>query len=93
MTTTTTFTALPDDILAHFPGTCCLGLFSPATCRRKDYAGEATTGIESPAIFPGDNSGPTPFLVNENIGSEWKLFLRRHVAVSQMKAAPQQPAH
>ncbi|GJU46365.1 probable linoleate 9S-lipoxygenase 5 [Tanacetum coccineum] len=30
------------------------GLFSPATCHREDYAGEATTGIESPANFPGE---------------------------------------
>ncbi|GJX25930.1 hypothetical protein Tco_0232226 [Tanacetum coccineum] len=35
----------------------------------KDYAGEAMTGIESPANFSGDNIGPTRFSVNKNVGS------------------------
>ncbi|GKE92547.1 hypothetical protein Tco_1573642, partial [Tanacetum coccineum] len=31
------------------------------TCRRGIYAGKGSKGIQSPAIFPGDNIGPTHF--------------------------------
>ncbi|GJU50632.1 hypothetical protein Tco_1220187 [Tanacetum coccineum] len=66
---TTTFAAFPGNILVPSPGTCRRELYSHSTCHREDYDGEATTGIESPAIFPDDDTGPTPFSVNENVGS------------------------
>ena len=41
------------------------GIVSPATCRWGMFAGEASTGIVSPATIPGDNAGPTHFSVKE----------------------------
>ncbi|PWA60827.1 reverse transcriptase zinc-binding domain-containing protein [Artemisia annua] len=54
-------------------------LFVESTCRWGMFAGEASTGIVSPSIIPGDDVGPTLFSVKEAV-PRWHGLPQRHVA-------------
>ncbi|GKF27630.1 hypothetical protein Tco_0093972 [Tanacetum coccineum] len=60
---TTTIGSFPSDMSGH----------SPATCRWGILAGETSSGIQSPAIIPGEDVGPTHFSVKE-VGPRWHIF-------------------
>ncbi|GJR62385.1 protein kinase, ATP binding site-containing protein [Tanacetum coccineum] len=76
---TTTIGVFPSDISGFSPATCRWGNLSPATCRWGIVAGEYSSGIQSPAIIPSEDVGPTRFSVKQFV-SRWQTFPQRHVA-------------
>ncbi|GKB22169.1 hypothetical protein Tco_0856092, partial [Tanacetum coccineum] len=64
----TTFALISGDIIPISSTTCRQGILSPWTCHQGIHAGEFSKGIQAPAIFPGDNDGPTLFSVSINVG-------------------------
>ncbi|GJS26474.1 hexokinase [Tanacetum coccineum] len=76
---TTTIGVFPSDISGFSPATCRWGNLSPATCRWGIVAGEYSSGIQSPAIIPSEDVGPTRFSVKQFV-PRWQTFPQRHVA-------------
>ncbi|GKC86686.1 ribonuclease H-like domain-containing protein [Tanacetum coccineum] len=78
-TITTTIGVFPSNISGLSPATCRWGNLSPSKCRWGIVAGESSSGIQSPAIIPSEDVGPTRFSVKQLV-PRWQTFPQRHVA-------------
>ncbi|GKB87288.1 hypothetical protein Tco_0959560 [Tanacetum coccineum] len=76
---TTTIGSIPGELSGLSLATCRWGYVSLATCRWGIIAGETSSGIQSPAIIPSEEVGPTHFSVKEVV-PRWHKFPRRQVA-------------
>ncbi|GJY41937.1 putative reverse transcriptase domain, ribonuclease H-like domain, aspartic peptidase domain protein [Tanacetum coccineum] len=77
--TTTTIGVFPSNISGFSPATCHWGNLSLAKCRWGIVAGESSSGIQSPAIIPSEDVGPTHFSVKQLVPRR-QTFPQRHVA-------------